>query len=112
MYNIISINKNIFYFYTRIGNRYLLLFKRVSFESVEIFFEKAIDVGVDFDDIYNIMSSVMSVINSYLNNNSSVNLIILDIIGTDQEEINQKSILFTRYVRDLTDKWEVVRENN
>lgn len=112
MYSVVPVNRNGFYFDTKIGNRYSLLFNRDGLESVELFFGKTIDIGVDVNDIYNIMSAVMSAVNSYLSNNLSINLIILDVTGIDQEEIDQKSILFTRYVRDLPGKWEVIRENN
>lgn len=111
MYNFKKIEIFQYIFETSAGSKYSVLFNQDGQNSVEIGLSKDIDNGDESSDVFNIMSTVTSITSNYLND-KNINTINLNVIGSSQNEIDQKIILYNKYYKDLPGNWKSSRTGN
>lgn len=105
MYNFNVINPWFYKFNTNVGSEYSVLFKKIDLQSVEIFLQKEKDNNDPASAIYEIMQTVASIINFYLNRNNS-NKLVLNVTGKDDREITKKKGLYVKYMNNLLGQWK------
>lgn len=91
-------NSYIYKFQTTKGSKYTIGFRAISLDSAEIGIMRNIDEDDSVNTVYETMDTINSIINSYLKDHNLVNNILFTVIGDDDDDIDKKSILFTRYI--------------
>jgi hypothetical protein len=112
MYSFRKINLWSYKFNTSVGSIYSIILKRDSIESVEVVMLKDLDNNDNSSDVYNIMQTVSAVISDYINNNPQLNNIDLNVIGSGQDDIDQKISLYIKYIPNLSGTWVSQRTGN
>lgn len=91
-------NSYIYKFQTNKGSKYTIGFRSISLNSTEIGIIRNSDENETSDTVYETMNTINSIINSYLKDHNLVNSILFTVIGDDDDHIDKKSILFSRYI--------------
>jgi hypothetical protein len=89
----------IYKFKTNKGSNYKVGFRYDSLLSVEIALIKEDNVNdEDSNAIFSIMDTVSSIFDDFLKENKTINKIYFSIIGENENNINQKNLLYNRYI--------------
>jgi len=95
------------------GVNYSILFKPESSNTTEISLERKSEVIVENSkSVYDIMETTCIITNDYLLSYPKVDTLILNVIGEDSKEIDQKIKMYIKYAKTLNGNWSCEQSEN